>query len=80
MKILIFSNFSNIVYKNINIININKKNINYSIMKNHISYIGELSKINFIVNNKIININFVDAYFIQKKDIFKIICNVYSFI
>lgn len=77
MKINIYSIISNIFYNNIDIINIYNKNISYSLMNNHIPYIGETEIITFLKNNKLIKIKLFNAFYIQKKNILTIICNKY---
>ncbi|MFI4847151.1 MAG: hypothetical protein ACH6QJ_00665 [Candidatus Carsonella ruddii] len=74
MIIIIYSLYYFKKYEKIFLFKINKKNNNFSIIENTISYIGEIDNIFFKQNNKLIKINFLDAFFINEKNIIKIFC------
>ncbi|MGK2930991.1 MAG: hypothetical protein ACSLEG_00050 [Candidatus Carsonella ruddii] len=74
MNIIIYSLYCFKTYEDIYIFKINKKYNNFSIMKNSISYIGEIDNIFFKKNNKLIKIIFLNAFFINEKNIIKIFC------
>ncbi|MFI4913460.1 MAG: hypothetical protein ACH6QR_00415 [Candidatus Carsonella ruddii] len=74
MIIVIYSLYYFKKYEKIFLFKINKKNNNFSIIENTISYFGEIDNIFFKQNNKLIRINFLDAFFINEKNIIKIFC------
>ncbi|MGK2912660.1 MAG: hypothetical protein ACSLEI_00050 [Candidatus Carsonella ruddii] len=74
MIIIIYSLYCLKKYEKIFLFKINKKNNNFSIIKNSISYIGEIDNIFFKKNNKLIKISFLNAFFINEKNIIKIFC------
>ncbi|MFI4878653.1 MAG: hypothetical protein ACH6QP_00080 [Candidatus Carsonella ruddii] len=80
MIIIIYSLYYFKKYENIFFLKINKKNNNFSIIKNTINYIGEIDNIFFIKNNKLIKISFLNAFFINEKNIFKIFCKYFILI
>ncbi|MFI4883876.1 MAG: hypothetical protein ACH6QK_00640 [Candidatus Carsonella ruddii] len=77
MIIFIYSLYNFKKYEKIFLLKINKNNNNFSIIKNTISYIGEIDNIIFKQNNKIIKINFLNAFFINKKKNIKIFCKYF---
>ncbi|XRA05433.1 MAG: hypothetical protein ACN6LP_00045 [Candidatus Carsonella ruddii] len=79
MIIIIYSLYYFKKYEKIFLFKINKNNNNFSIIKNTISYIGEIDNIFFKQNNKLIKIKLLDAFFINKKNIIKIFCKHFLF-
>ncbi|MFI4870077.1 MAG: hypothetical protein ACH6QM_00390 [Candidatus Carsonella ruddii] len=77
MMIFIYGLYNFKKYEKIFLLKINKNNNNFSIIKNTISYIGELDNIFFKQNNKLIKISFLNAFFINEKKIIKIFCKYF---
>ncbi|MGK2915995.1 MAG: hypothetical protein ACSLEH_00050 [Candidatus Carsonella ruddii] len=77
MTIFIYSLYNLKKYEKIFLLKINKNNNNFSIIKNTISYIGEIDNIFFKQNNKLIKINFLNAFFINEKKVIKIFCKYF---
>ncbi|MFI4883709.1 MAG: hypothetical protein ACH6QQ_00660 [Candidatus Carsonella ruddii] len=77
MKIIIYGLYKFKKYEQIFLLKINQNNNNFSIIKNTISYIGEINNICFKQNNKLIKINFLNAFFINEKKTIKIFCKYF---